>query len=32
MGKHKMWNISKTVDRRVKRTTIWDLEYYSVYV
>ncbi len=27
-----MWNISKTADRRVKRTKIWDLEYYSVHI
>ncbi len=24
MGKPKMWNISKTADRRAKRTKIWD--------
>ncbi len=31
-GKPKMWNISKTADRRVKRTKIWDLESYSAYM
>ncbi len=31
MGKPKMWNISKTADRRAKRTKIWDSEYYSAY-
>ena len=32
IGKHKLWNISKTVDRRAKRTKIWDLGYHSAYM
>ena len=31
MGKPKTWNISKTDDRRAKRTKIWDLGYYIAY-
>ncbi len=27
MGKSKMWNISKTADRRANRTEIWDSGY-----
>ena len=26
-----MWNISKTADRRVKCTKIWDLGYHSAH-
>ena len=29
MEKPKMWSISKTPDRRAKRTNIWDSGYYS---
>ena len=32
MGKSKMWNISKTADRRAKLTKIWDSGYYSAYM
>ncbi len=32
MGKSKMWNISKTSNRRAKRTKIWDSVYYSAYM
>ena len=32
MGKPKMWNISKTANRRAKRTKIWDWESYSAYM
>ncbi len=32
MGKPKMWNISKTGDRRAKRTKIWDSGYYSAHM
>ncbi len=32
MGKPKMWNISKTVDRRANQTKIWDLGCYSVHM
>ncbi len=32
MGKPKMWNISKTADRRAKRTKIWDSGYYSTHM
>ena len=32
MGKPKMWNISKTTDRGVKRTEIWDSGYYSAHI
>ncbi len=31
-GKPKMWNISKTADRRAKRTKICDLVYYSAHM
>ncbi len=31
MGKPKMWNISKTADRRVKSTKIWDSGYHSAH-
>ncbi len=27
-----MWNISKTVDRRAKRTQIWDSGYHSAHM
>ncbi len=30
-GKPKMWNISKTANRRAKRTKIWDSGYYSAH-
>ncbi len=32
MRKRKMWNISKTANRRVKRTKIWDSGYYSAHM
>ncbi len=32
MGKPKMWNISKTADRRTKRAKIWDSGYYSAHI
>ncbi len=32
MGKPKLWNISKTADRRAKRTKIWDSGYYSAHM
>ncbi len=32
MGKPKMWNISKMVDCRAKRTTVWDSEYFSAHM
>ncbi len=32
MGKPKQWNISKTVDRRAKRTKFWDSGYYSTHM
>ncbi len=31
MGKPKMWNIPKTVDRSVKRTKVWESWYYNAY-
>ena len=31
MGKPKMWNISKTADRRAKWTKIWVSGYYSAH-
>ncbi len=31
-GKPKMWNISKTADRRGKRMKIWDTGSYSAYM
>ncbi len=31
MGKPIMWNISKTADRRAKRTEIWDSGYRNEY-
>ncbi len=32
MGKPKIWNISKTADRRAKRMIIWDSGCYSAYM
>ncbi len=31
-GKPEEWEISKTADRRAKRTKIWDLGYYSAHM
>ncbi len=31
MGKPKIWNISKTADRRAKLTKIWVLGYYCAH-
>ena len=31
MGEPKMWNISKTADRRAKLTKSWDSGYYSAH-
>ncbi len=32
MGKPKMWNITKTVNRRAKQAKIWDSGYYSAHM
>ena len=32
MGKSKIWNISKTIDRRATRVKIWDSVYYSAHM
>ncbi len=32
MGKPKVWNISKTANRRAKRTKMWDSWYYSAHM
>ncbi len=32
MGKHEMWNISKTANRIAKRTQNWDSRYYSAHM
>ncbi len=32
MGKPKMWDISKRVDRRAKRTHIWESDYNITFV
>ena len=32
MGKPKIWNISKTANRRAKRTKIWDSGFYGAYM
>ena len=32
MGKPKMWNITKTANRRPQRTKIWDSGSYSAHI